>query len=246
MRPYTAAAVAVTIAAPGGASAPEAHASGERMEFSVSYLGLRVGKAHIAVGEPDGPTLPVFLESRTTGVVGIVKLRQQLASYLDRESGLPRHSALDAVEGGYRHVDTTRFDRDAGKAVVRVRGKHDNTYELDVPPGTLDFVGLVFRLRMLPLEPGSRHTFDVLAGRRLSRVVVEVTGRERVETHAGEFEALKVRVPAGMFGRISGDSPTFLWLSDDARRIVLRISADFSVGRATARLVSYAPGRPSG
>jgi hypothetical protein len=113
---------------------------------------------------------------------------------------------------------------------------------VDVPPGTVNFVGLVFKLRGLPLEPGTRHEFPVLAGRRLKTIAAEVLGREEVETKAGKFPAVKVRVPTGFTGKFSEKNPTLVWFSDDARRIVVRITSDFAVGHATASLVSYSPG----
>jgi hypothetical protein len=218
------------------------HAPGERMDYSVSYLGMHMGKARLSVGRVEGEILPVFLETRTTGVMSVVDLRQQLASYLDVETGLPRRTSIDAVEAGYRHTDTTQFDRAAGKASVREKGKFDNTYEVEVPPETVDFVALVFRLRTMPLEPGGRVAFPVLAGKRLANVVVEVVGRERVSTGAGDFDAVKVRVPTGFSGRFSEKNPTYVWFTDDARRIVVQISTDFSIGRAIAGLVAYHPG----
>lgn len=224
----------------GPATVP--HAPGERMDFNVSYLGMRMGKARISVGKPEGRILPVFLESRSTGIASVVTLRQQLASYLDAETGLPQSSSLDAVEGSYKHKDTADFDRDAGKAKVRERGKYDNTYLIDVPEGTLDFISMVFRLRTLPLDPGVRHEFVVLAGTKVNKVVAEVTGRETVDTKAGSFRAVKVRVPTGFSGKFSEKNPTFIWFSDDARRIVVQITTDFAIGHATASLASYAPG----
>lgn len=233
---------ALLAALAGSAALP--FAPGERMEFDVSYLGMRMGKARISVGRPEGEILPVFLETRSVGLAAVVKLRQQLASYLDIETGLPRSSSLDSVEGSYHHVDTADFDRRAGKAKVRERGKYDNTYLVDVPPDTLDFVALVFKLRTLPLEPGARHPFDVLAGRKVNHVVAEVVGRESVKTKAGRFQAVKVRVPTGFSGKFSEKNPTFVWFSDDARRVVVQITTDFAIGHATASLTAHIPGDP--
>jgi hypothetical protein len=52
-----------------------------------------------------------------------------------------------------------------------------------------------------------------------------------------------VRVPTGLTGKVAEKSPTFIWFSDDARRAVVRISADFSIGRANALLTAYTPGK---
>jgi uncharacterized protein DUF3108 len=214
----------------------------ERMEFAVHYLGVRVGKARISVGHAEGPILPVFLETRTAGIVRIVDVRQQLATHLDVDTLLPRAASLDAHESGYHHTDTAVFDRAAGKATVREKGKFDNTYVIDVPDDTLDFVALVFRLRALPLAPGMRQDFHVLAGRDVKKVTAEVTARERIETGAGKFETVKVRIPTGFSGQFSEKRPTYVWFTDDERRVVVQIQTEFAIGRATAGLTSYEPG----
>jgi hypothetical protein len=215
------------------------------MEFAVRYLGLPTGKARISVGRPEGSILPVFLEARTSGALSLVNLKQQLASYLETGTGLPRSTSIDSTEPGYRRVDTIRFHRESGTATVREKGRFDNTYEIDVPPDTLDFVALVFRLRTLPLEPGTRHEFQVLSQRQVTKIVAVVEGRETVSTQAGDLPAVRVRVPTQFSGKFSERHPTYVWFSDDARRIVVQIKTEFAVGRATAGLVSYRPGKPA-
>jgi hypothetical protein len=215
----------------------------ERMEFAIDYKGIRLGKAQVFLGRADGSVIPVFLQTRTTGLASIITIRQHLSSNIDRETGLPRSSSLEAIEGDYRHRDTTAFNRAENTATVYKRGKHENTQVVNVPPGTLDFLAMVFRLRQLPLEPGSRHAFDVLAGRTVSHVETEVVGRERVSSGVGDVEAVKVRVPTSFEGEFQEKNPTFIWFTDDSRRIIVRISVEFAIGRATATLASYTPGK---
>jgi hypothetical protein len=212
------------------------------MEFQIDFLGLPAGKARISVGRREGALLPVFLEARTAGVGAVVDFRQQLASYLDVGTGLPRTSSMLSVEPSYRRDVFTRYDRDAGVATVRTRGRSERVDELPVPTDAVDFVALVFRLRSLPLADGTSHPFAVLSGTRLARVVASVERRERVETPAGTFPAVKVKVPTGFDGRFSEKNPTYVWFSDDDRRAIVRIQADFAVGGAVAQLVRYRGG----
>jgi hypothetical protein len=214
----------------------------ERMEFAIDYKGVRLGKAELFLGRADGSVIPAFLQTRTTGVVSIITIRQQLSTNIDRTTGLPRSNSLDAVEGNYRHTDTTSFDRSTNRATVRKRGKHDNTYVVEVPPGTVDFLTMVYQLRGMPLEPGTVHAFHVLAAEDISRVEAEVVTRERVSTGIGDVPAVKVRVPTGFNGKFQEKNPTFIWFSDDHRRVIVQISTDLAIGRATARLLSYSPG----
>jgi hypothetical protein len=214
----------------------------ESMEFTIRYLGLHAGRARISVGQREGELLPVFLEARTAGVGAVVDFRQQLASYLEVASGLPRSTSMLSVEPTYRRTVTTRYDRDAGIATIRTRGKSERVKELPVPREALDFVALVFRLRTLPLAPGDTHAFDVLSGTRLTKVTAEVERRENVETPAGTFPAVKVRVPTGFSGRYSEKNPTYVWFSDDARRAIVRLQTDFAMGDAVAELTRYTGG----
>jgi Protein of unknown function (DUF3108) len=238
-------------AVPASAPVPATNAAAvpwgpdERMDLVIDYLGITMGKARISVGRTETGATPVHLSSRSAGLAAVVTFRQTLVSNLDVATLLPHSSVLDAEEpGGYKHTDTARFDRVANKATVREKGRFDKTYEIDVPEGTLDFVALVFRLRTLPLPDGATHAFQVLSGRKVSRVVATVVKHERVKTDAGRFAAVKVRVPTGFDGKFSEKDPTFVWFSDDERRVVVKISTDFAIGRATAELVSYQPGQP--
>ncbi len=226
------------------AAAPLPYAPDEAMDFAIDFHGVPTGKARILVGRPEGNILPVFLQARTSGLLAVVDLKQQLASYLDLDTGLPRSASMDSIEPGYRLVTTTRFERANSKAVVREKGKFDNTYEIDVPEGATDFVALVFKLRTLPLDPGATHEFEVLNARTVQRVVTAVEGRETLSTKAGKFAVVKVRVPTQFSGKFSEKSPTYVWFSDDTRRVVVRISTDFSIGRVVADLTSYKPGAP--
>ncbi len=201
-------------------------------------------KARISVSPTENGVTPVLLTSRSAGLMSIVNFRQTLVSNLDVVDLLPRSSVLDAEEpGGYKHTDTAHFYRSANRATVREKGRFDKTYVVEVPVGTLDFVALVFHLRTLPLPDGATHTFHVLSGRKVSTVLAAVVAREPVKTAAGTFPAVKVRVPTGFDGKFSEKNPTFVWFSDDERRVIVKISTDFAIGRAEANLTSYQPGK---
>jgi hypothetical protein len=86
----------------------------------------------------------------------------------------------------------------------------------------------------------------VLSARTVQKIVAAVEGRESIKTKAGTFETVRVRVPTQFSGKFSEKSPTYVWFSADARRIVVRIATEFSIGRVNADLTSYRPGAPVG
>ncbi len=219
------------------------YSQGERMSFSIDYLGMRVGTAAISVGEPGDRGVPLKLEAHTTGITGAVyNFRESLVSWIDPATGLPTYFELNVREKNWKHYDTTEYQRTAGKAIFIQRGKTTSTDEIPVPGDTLDFISLVFQLRAMPLEPGTRRTFSVLTGTEgAHEVIAEVMDRETIETKAGKFPSLKIRVPTGLTGKFSEKNPTYLWLSDDPRRIVVKITTDFAFGSGVANLTAYTP-----
>jgi hypothetical protein len=240
-------AIALALALGAPPPAPVPWGPNERMELEIDYLGITMGRAQISVGPSRDGVTPVQLSSRSAGLAAIVTFRQTLVSELDDATLLPRASVLDALEpGDYRHTDTARFDRAAGQATVREKGRFDHTYLIEVPARTIDFMALVFTLRTLPLPDGATHAFQVLAGRKVSAVVATVVKREQVTTDAATFSTVKVRIPTGFDGKFSEKNPTYVWFSDDPRRVVVKISADFAIGRASARLTRYQPGDHEG
>jgi hypothetical protein len=51
-----------------------------------------------------------------------------------------------------------------------------------------------------------------------------------------------VQVRTGFDGKFATRRDTSLWLSDDARHVLVRFSADFAIGSVVATLRSYRPG----
>jgi len=209
----------------------------------VRYLGLPTGEGRILVGQPAGEVWPVIFQAKTDGVAGFIDIREHLVSYWDSSTGLSRGTDLRAYEVGDYHEDRSRFDREGGTATVTtLRKGRRNTKVVEVQSGIQDLTSAFLWLRTQSLEPGQRLELPVLASSRQFTLVAEVLGREVVETAAGVFPAVKMRIRTALEGNFSTKRDSHLWLSDDSRRILVRAVADFAVGSIVATLKSYRPG----
>lgn len=225
------------------ASRAEAFGPGEETVFSVKFLGIPTGEGRIVVGSPEGEVWPVIFQARTDGVAGLIDIREHLVSYWDTTARTSRGSDLKAFEVGDYHVDSARFDRTNRKATVVVQRKGKRSEKtFAIPPDAHDLTSAFIWLRLQPLQPGHRYELPVVSGKKQFQLVAEVVGRERVKTHAGDYDALKVKVRTALEGKFSTQRDSWMWLSDDPRHILLRASADFAVGSIVATLKSYRPG----
>jgi hypothetical protein len=242
-RPAVVAALA-TAAALALPAAAAAVSPGEVTVLSVSYLGLPTGEGRIAVGRPEGDILPVIFQARTSGLAGFLDVRENLVMYWDTDRRLTRGSDLSAIELGDYHQDVTRFDRDRGEVTVQIQRKGKvREKRASCPVDGLDLTGAFLSLRSQPLEPGQRHELPVCSDAQPFTLVAEVQGREQVKTPAGTFTALRVAVRTQLQGNFSTKRDIMLWLSDDPRHVLVRMSADFALGSIVATLKTYTPGQ---
>jgi hypothetical protein len=225
------------------AARADAFSPGEETTFQVRYLGLPTGEGRILVGEPQGEVWPVMFQAKTDGIAGFIDIREHLVSYWDAAARLPRGTDLRAYEVGDYHVDTARFDRVNLKATVSRTFNGNRTEKtFPVPADVHDLTSAFMWLRLQQLEPGLHYDIPVVASSKQFTVVAEILGREEVETPAGTFRTVKVKVRTALEGKFSTKRDSFMWLSDDSRHLLVRASADFVVGSIVATLKSYRPG----
>lgn len=113
-----------------------------------------------------------------------------------------------------------------------------------MPARALDEVSILYLVRSLPLEVGKTYRFERLFEKDSNPVRIQVLRRETVRVPAGRFETIVVRPifeSGGMFGE---GGRAEVYLSDDARRKIVKIESSMKLGRIDLLLKEYrAPGR---
>jgi hypothetical protein len=217
---------------------------GEGISLELRYLGMQAGVMQLSVGRQvvDGvETWPLTMTLETRGLAErLFGIRETFRSYFVPATGTTLGHDLDMTQDGKPETERMRYV--GGK--VRMHRERPGAvfdYERDVTPGALDGLAAVYRIRTLPLgsEPFS---VPIFTGNHEWTLEGRVAGRERVETDLGEFDAIVVRARTHFTGKFSSDRELTIWLTDDARRLPLRIDAGFAVGSIKARIKGWTSG----
>jgi hypothetical protein len=88
---------------------------------------------------------------------------------------------------------------------------------------------------------GRQYTFDRYFRPDRNPVTVEVLRREQVTVPAGTFAAIVIRPSFRTKGIFAQSGGTEVWLSDDPRRVVLRMRTHLPFGTLTLALTDYVP-----
>jgi hypothetical protein len=152
----------------------------------------------------------------------------QINSYVSPTTLAPFRTELLLQEGRRRVNQTNTVDQDRGSAVT------DKGLRIEIPVGTHDFVSVFYALRSFNLTPPRRNAVSLLVNTRPRTLFITSLKRENIELGGQTIAAIQLS--------LTTDDPQQdkyalrLWVSDDRRRLPLRITATTELGPLRADL----------
>lgn len=211
----------------------------ERFRYSVRLGRLRLGEGEIAA-RPDSAAETGGLR-RVSLLVDVgaafVRVRNRQLSWLatDPLRTLRVRKHYDEP-GGEREARWT-LDHEAG--VARRPGGEPVTA---LPDAALDGIGLLYLLRTMELAPGDTIRLDRHFQPDGNPVRFRVVDRERIRVPAGRFRTLVVEPVIPALGVFNEDRAARVWLTDDERRLIVRVQSSTKLGPLRMHLEEYASG----
>lgn len=210
--------------------------AGEVLTYDVSWSSyVTAGTATVTVREkrPSFGSTAYYIvaEGRPTPLLSkLYTLYYKADTLLDAFSLLPQRGSIYSEEGKDRRTKTISFNQGARTAVYEVQTATKVRKDLALPPYTQDALSAIYVLRAIPLKPGGSITIPVSDSGKTYKVTVTVGRQEPVRTGLGTLSAWKISP------RIVDDKgkpnprPMAMWVSDDARRLPVKLQADLAVG----------------
>ncbi|MGQ0503759.1 MAG: DUF3108 domain-containing protein [Myxococcaceae bacterium] len=232
------------------AAEPEkmAFGPGEQSTYRVSFLGIGAGSAQITVGAPTqqyGRSVwPIVSLAKSDALFSIYPIRDKYVSYWEPSSQKTLGSDLFAEENRKRRRQTVRIDHAERKAYVNktADGAQPQELTVDIEANTSDMATATFMLRNYDLQVGKSYQTPVFTGARVFPLRGTVEGITRLNVNGTDREVFKVRVQTAFTGSLESKRDLVAYFTTDARRVPVRIEADFLIGKLAADLTDYKPG----
>lgn len=235
-----------TPAAPGTAAPAPARPSGpektvpfragETLTYDVSWSDyLTAGSATLTVRDKrpsfGSTAYYVVAEGRPTSLLSkLYAVYYKADSLVDAYTLFPQRGSVFSQENGRQRMKETRFDQGRRAATFQMRTATTMSQDQSLPGPTHDGLSALTAMRAMNFAPGSNTSFAVSDSGYLYRVSATVAAKESVKTGVGTLPAWKV-VPAIRDGKGQAVGRGLaVWISDDARRLPLRIQAQLPVG----------------
>lgn len=231
-------ALAVTASAPTAqADRPVPFKAGEVLTYDVSWTTfLTAGSMTLAVKERQagagGARYYLVAEGAPSSTLRkLYSLYYKAESMLDTRTLRPTLSTIYSDENGRKRHKISTF-RGNGRLDYEVRTASTVKTSVAVDPTSQDALSVIYILRVLPLAPGQRpFVVPVVDSGKSYSMRVSVIGRETVKTGLGSVPAVKLSLAVtNPKDRAAGTDTLTLWMSDDARRLPLKMQAGLAVG----------------
>jgi hypothetical protein len=219
----------------------------ERLVYEVSWSGITAGSAVQEVTAKEGE-LHIVYTVRSFGLINtFFSIDDRSESVLARVSasdplGRPRLFREKIKEGKTHTEKEALFDQSGLK--VETKDFLKNTEKTDpISARTHDTLSSVYFIRSSELAPGKSIHIDIFDCKRLWNAEVRVLKREELSTKLGNFQTLVVATHLKAEGVKPRPDYMTVWLSDDSRRIPVKMVIKMKMGEFTAQLVggSYWP-----
>ena len=219
---------------------------GETLIYDARLSVFTVGQAAMQVMGIDTirgvPTL--HIEFVVQSNVLFVQLNDRMDSWIGLKDFASRRFVQDYDEMGKKRYN--RYDIYPDSGFYRQEGI-DST--IATSPDPLDDAAFFYFVRTVPLELGKTYEFNRYFRPDRNPVVLQVLKRDTIDVPAGRFPTVVIKPTIKGRGILAEASEPRMWLSDDARHIMVQLKTKFPFGTVTFRLKQVetaAPGRAEG
>lgn len=219
----------------------DAFGVGERLEYSVGYKFIKAGTASFTIGKQ--PTMVSgrpcydirFEVASLKSLDFLYRVRDRYRTLVDIDGIFPWKFEQSIREGGFQKDFSASFDHITKSATTT-----EGTYP--IPQFVHDIVSAFYYIRALNLSTYKRGDVIYLQNffdRETHDLAVKILGRQQIELESGKYRCVVVEpvIKSGSLFKFEGK--LLLWLSDDDRRIPVKVSTKIPIGSIDAELTGY-------
>ncbi|GAB5464643.1 MAG: DUF3108 domain-containing protein [Candidatus Kapaibacteriales bacterium] len=218
-----------------------AYSFGEELNYNIGYKFINAGTATFKVADK-----PIYRQGNKSydirfkvqslsSLDWLYRVNDKYRSVVDVKGIYPYEFQQILREGDFKRDFKATFDHGKKKAMT-------NSDTVLISPFTHDIVSALYYVRTLDLK--SKRKGDVIKlenfyGKETYDLQVKVLGRESIEVEAGEFDCVVVEPLVKEGGLFKNEGSIVIWLSDDERKIPVKVGTEIPIGFVGAELTSY-------
>ncbi|MCX8034092.1 MAG: DUF3108 domain-containing protein [Thermodesulfovibrio sp.] len=210
----------------------------ERMKFNIYWMGIYAGSAIVLV-KGNSENIKISSEVNSASFISNFYYVHDKAESIV-EKGKPKYFRLIQIEGKHRGDKEVKFDYDSGEIIFINHIKNKMSVHKGINKVFMDVLSGFFYFRTTQIDKDKPIFIDIFDSDKFATVEIKVLREEVIETSEGkEIKALLIKPELTTEGLFKRKGDIFIWISNDDRKIPLKIETKVSVGKITAELKEY-------
>lgn len=228
---------------------------GEKVIHSVRYFSAEAGQLTLEVQ----PFLEVNSKKSYHFQIGLktsslfskfYSVDDLVDTYMDYENLVPHVYKMSVRETGKLAQSQVYFNHDLlrsnfwEKKYTEKNGQEENKKAWDILPFSQNAFSGIFYMRIFNWQVGKQYSFRVSDDEKNVIFKGTALAKEKLETEAGIFNAIKIKTDIISRGALTPSGNIYMWVSDDDRKLLLRIEAEIKIGKIVSEVIEIEKGKP--
>lgn len=215
---------------------------GEKVVLDLSYFSMSAGKLTMEVlpfSEVNGNKTYTFrISVKSSKMFSLFyKVDNWAETYVDYNDMIPYSHVVQTRETNQIKDAKSFFNWETKEAIFWEKKLKDKSKEPEVEKSTWDLkpyaqnvISSIFYIRTFAYEGSKTYPFRVADEGKNIIFTSQVVSRETLKTKAGSFKTIKIKPKFTVNGTFKPVGDIFLWLTDDDRKMLVRIEAKIKIG----------------
>ncbi|MBI1803546.1 MAG: DUF3108 domain-containing protein [Ignavibacteriae bacterium] len=217
----------------------KAFAPGEYLKFDIIYGFVTAAEAVMKVSDTvmyGRKCLRVDFRLNSKPFFNVFyKVEDRYHTVIDSEGLFPWHFEQHIREGGFQRDFVANFDQ-LKHVAQTTEGKYT------IPPYVQDMMSAFYFARTIDysnFKPGQKIHLQNFYKDSTYELDVKFRGRQTIEVEAGTFNCVVIEPLAKEGGLFKSEGKVFVWITDDDRKIPIRVSSKIPIGSIDSELTEY-------
>lgn len=215
----------------------------EKLIFDLTWTGVKAGTAVLEVMDEKETVRVISTANSAKWVSVFYTVDDRVEAVLSKGKsqifiGQPKNYRLKIREGKHRRDKEIVFDHVKHTALfIDNLDKDKDRKEYPVPENVFDPLSVLYYVRTMKLEVGKPAYVDIFDSKKLWNVEIQVLRKEKFSTILGEIDTIVIKPLLKSDGIFNRKGEVLIWLTDDKKRIPVKMQTKVAVGAITATLV---------
>jgi len=213
----------------------------EKFEYDLTWTGIKAGTSTLEIVD-EGENIKIISTAKSADWVSVFyTVEDRVETILTKKTaipfiGQPANYRVKIREGRHRRDKEVIFRQDISK-VTYIDHLGNETHEFDVPQFTLDPLSSFHLVRTMRLVVGEPVYVTIFDSKKVWNVEVQVLRKEKITFPGGTVNTIVIKPLMKSEGIFYKKGDIYIWLTDDEKRIPVKLQTKVVIGSVTATLV---------